>query len=78
MAIRECLTFGILTICLIDTNCDPDLADIQFPVNDDAMTSIQLILYKLVLAICDGHYSYLGSFLYTTNYKGHKLPKFFI
>ncbi|KAL4193543.1 hypothetical protein AMTRI_Chr06g200060 [Amborella trichopoda] len=26
-AIRECLTLGIPTICLIDTNCDPDLAD---------------------------------------------------
>nr|CAD45096.2 ribosomal protein S2 [Amborella trichopoda] len=60
-AIRECLTLGIPTICLIDTNCDPDLADIPIPANDDAIASIQLILNKLVLAIREGHYSYLGS-----------------
>ncbi|MBA0650034.1 hypothetical protein Goklo_017524, partial [Gossypium klotzschianum] len=29
MALRECITLGISTICLIDTNSDPDLADIS-------------------------------------------------
>ena len=33
-------------ICLIDTNCDPDLADISIPANDDAIASIRLILNK--------------------------------
>ncbi|KAL4190801.1 hypothetical protein AMTRI_Chr07g26540 [Amborella trichopoda] len=60
--IRECLTLGIPMICLIDTNCDPDVADIPIPANDDAIASIQLILNKLVLAIREGHYSYLGSY----------------
>ncbi|KAL4201838.1 hypothetical protein AMTRI_Chr02g260680 [Amborella trichopoda] len=60
-SIRECLTLGIPTICLIDTNCDLDLADIPIPANDDAIASIQLILNKLVLAIREGHYNYLGS-----------------
>nr|UFH79441.1 ribosomal protein S2 [Acer pubipetiolatum var. pingpienense] len=32
-ALRECIAFGIPTICLIDTNCDPDLADISIPAN---------------------------------------------
>ncbi|KAJ8775430.1 hypothetical protein K2173_023195 [Erythroxylum novogranatense] len=36
-ALQECITLGIPTICLIDTNSDPDLADISFPVNDVAM-----------------------------------------
>nr|YP_010348543.1 ribosomal protein S2 [Dracocephalum moldavica]UNS15816.1 ribosomal protein S2 [Dracocephalum moldavica] len=42
-ALRECITSGIPTICLIDTNCDPDLADILIPANDDAVSSIRLM-----------------------------------
>nr|YP_009466542.1 ribosomal protein S2 [Genlisea tuberosa]AUN28597.1 ribosomal protein S2 [Genlisea tuberosa] len=53
-ALRECITLGIPTISLIDTNCDPDLADISIPSNDDAISSIRLILNKLVFAICEG------------------------
>ncbi|KAL9419529.1 hypothetical protein AB3S75_037315 [Citrus x aurantiifolia] len=51
-ALRECITLGILTICLIDTNCDPDLANISIPANDDAIASIRLTLNKLVFVIC--------------------------
>nr|YP_009687007.1 ribosomal protein S2 [Klainedoxa gabonensis]QDW75754.1 ribosomal protein S2 [Klainedoxa gabonensis] len=58
-ALRECLALGIPTICLIDTNCDPDLADISIPANDDAIASIRLILNKLVFAICEGRSSYI-------------------
>nr|QIQ22854.1 ribosomal protein S2 [Cistanche sinensis] len=58
-ALRECTILGIPTICLIDTNCDPDLADILIPANDDAMSSIRLILNKLVFAICEGRSSYI-------------------
>ncbi|KAL2224488.1 UNVERIFIED_CONTAM: DNA-directed RNA polymerase subunit beta [Sesamum indicum] len=58
-ALRECITLGIPTICLIDTNCDPDLADISIPANDDAISSIRLILNKLVFAICEGRSSYI-------------------
>jgi len=57
MALRECITLGIPTICLIDTNCDPDLADISIPANDDAIASIRFILNKLVFAICEGRRS---------------------
>ncbi|KAK8944328.1 hypothetical protein KSP39_PZI007941 [Platanthera zijinensis] len=59
MVLRECVILGIPTICLIDTNCDPDLADISIPANDDAIASIRLILTKLVSAICEGHSSYI-------------------
>ncbi|OMP10482.1 Ribosomal protein S2 [Corchorus capsularis] len=58
-ALRECITLGIPTICLIDTNCDPDLADISIPANDDAIASIRLILNKLVVAICEGRSGYI-------------------
>jgi len=58
-ALRECITLGIPTICLIDTNCDPDLGDISIPANDDAIASIRLILNKLVFAICEGRSSYI-------------------
>ncbi len=58
-ALRECILLGIPTICLIDTNCDPDLADISIPANDDAIASIRLILNKLVFAICEGRSSYI-------------------
>nr|YP_008965557.1 ribosomal protein S2 [Conopholis americana]CDI02725.1 ribosomal protein S2 [Conopholis americana] len=58
-ALRECITLGIPTICLIDTNCDPDLADISIPANDDAISSIRLILNKLVFAICEGRSIYI-------------------
>nr|YP_010583851.1 ribosomal protein S2 [Brocchinia acuminata]YP_010921425.1 ribosomal protein S2 [Brocchinia micrantha]UZT28046.1 ribosomal protein S2 [Brocchinia acuminata]WIL94166.1 ribosomal protein S2 [Brocchinia micrantha]WQM21318.1 ribosomal protein S2 [Brocchinia acuminata]WQM21579.1 ribosomal protein S2 [Brocchinia micrantha] len=58
-ALRECAILGIPTICLIDTNCDPDLADISIPANDDAIASIRLILNKLVSTICEGRSSYI-------------------
>jgi small subunit ribosomal protein S2 len=53
-ALRECMILGIPTICLIDTNCDPDLADLSIPVNDDNFLSIRWILNTLVSAICEG------------------------
>lgn len=55
--LRECVILGIPTICLIDTNCDPDLADISIPANDDTIASIRLVLNKLVFAICEGRSS---------------------
>nr|QYB21718.1 ribosomal protein S2 [Lagarostrobos franklinii]BBF90897.1 ribosomal protein S2 [Lagarostrobos franklinii] len=53
-AIEECRRLSIPTICLVDTDCDPDLVDIPIPANDDSITSIRLILKKLTLAICKG------------------------
>ena len=56
-AIRECITLGIPTICLVDTDCDPDVADIPIPANDDARASIRWVLNKLTLAICEGRHN---------------------
>ncbi len=39
------------TITLLDTNCDPSLADIFVPANDDSTKSIELILGKFTNAL---------------------------
>lgn len=56
-AIQECITLGIPTICLVDTDCDPDITDIPIPANDDARASIRWILDKLTSAIREGRYN---------------------
>nr|AJE61488.1 ribosomal protein S2 [Dipteris conjugata]AXX76517.1 ribosomal protein S2 [Dipteris conjugata] len=53
-AIRERITSGIPTICVVDTDCDPDLTDIPIPSNDDARSSIRRVLDKSTLAISEG------------------------
>nr|ANX10244.1 ribosomal protein S2 [Phelipanche aegyptiaca] len=58
-ALQECINLGIPTISLIDTNSDPDLADISIPANDDGIASVRFILNKLVFAICEGRSSYI-------------------
>lgn len=50
-AIQECRKLGIPIISILDTNCDPDLADIPIPGNDDAVRSIKLILNSLTNSI---------------------------
>nr|YP_010499996.1 DNA-directed RNA polymerase beta'' chain [Yoania amagiensis]UWT59947.1 DNA-directed RNA polymerase beta'' chain [Yoania amagiensis] len=62
MVLRECVILGIPTICLIDTNCNPDISDISIPTNNDAIASIKLILTKLVSAICEGRSSYMKNY----------------
>jgi len=52
----ECITLKISTIYLINTNCDPNLIDISIRANDDAITSIRLILNKLLFAIWEVSY----------------------
>ncbi len=45
-ALREAKNLGIPTVCLIDTDGDPDFADIPVPGNDDSMRSIDIIVRK--------------------------------
>ena len=53
-AVREARKLGIPTICLIDTDGDPELADIPIPGNDDSMRSIDVIVRELCKAITEG------------------------
>ncbi len=53
-ALKEARKLGIPTICLIDTDGDPEFADIAIPGNDDSMRSIDVIIRELCKAISDG------------------------
>lgn len=54
IAVKEAAKLNIPTICLMDTDSDPDLVDIPIPGNDDAMRSIDIICSKLTDAIIEG------------------------
>ena len=43
LAIQECLRLGIPTICIVDSNCNPDLIPYPIPANDDSSSSINFI-----------------------------------
>ncbi len=53
-AVREARKLGIPTVCLIDTDSDPDFADIPIPGNDDAMRSIEVVIRSLAAAVNEG------------------------
>lgn len=46
-AIYECLRLGIPSICIVDSNSNPDLIPYPIPANDDSVASIHLILNYL-------------------------------
>jgi small subunit ribosomal protein S2 len=50
-ALKEARKLGIPTICLIDTDGDPEYVDIPIPGNDDSMRSIDVVVRELCLAI---------------------------
>jgi small subunit ribosomal protein S2 len=53
-ALREAKKLGIPTVCLIDTDSDPDLADIPIPGNDDAIRATELVIDQLMGAVAEG------------------------
>ena len=53
-AVLECNKLGIRTITLLDTNCNPALADLFIPANDDSIRSVELILGEFTEAILKG------------------------
>lgn len=53
-AVKEARKLGIPTVCLIDTDSDPDYADIPIPGNDDAMRSIEIVIDQLCRAVNEG------------------------
>ena len=53
-ALNEARNLGIPTICLIDTDGDPNLADIPIPGNDDSMRSIDVVVRELCNAAREG------------------------
>jgi len=54
IAVKEARKLGIPTVCLLDTDADPELADIAIPGNDDALRSIDLVTRLLADAVLVG------------------------
>jgi small subunit ribosomal protein S2 len=57
-AVRECQKLGIRSITILDTDCNPTLADFFIPANDDSVASLQLILNSFLEAIRQGQKLY--------------------
>ena len=53
-AVKECNKLGIRTITILDTNCDPNLADLIIPGNDDSIRAVELIIGELTESILKG------------------------
>ena len=47
IAVKEAKKLGIPIVAFVDTNCDPDLADVVIPGNDDAIRAIRLVTQKV-------------------------------
>ena len=54
IAVAEARKLGIPTVCLTDTDSNPDLVDIVIPGNDDAIRSILLFVAKMADAVLAG------------------------
>jgi len=57
-AVRECRQLKIPTITLLDSNCDPTMADWFVPMNDDSVSGLRLILSSFETAIQTGQQKY--------------------
>lgn len=57
-AVSECNRLGIRSVTVLDTDCDPSLADLFVPANDDSVASIQLLLSEMVVSINEGKMSW--------------------
>jgi small subunit ribosomal protein S2 len=53
-ALREARALNVPTVCLIDTDGDPDLVDLPIPCNDDSIRSIDVVIRELAAAVRDG------------------------
>ncbi len=49
-AVKEARAVGVPVVALIDSNADPRLVDLPIPANDDALTSVTLIIDELTKA----------------------------
>ena len=57
-AVKECRQLGIPTVTLLDSNCDPSLADWFLPANDDSVSALRLVLSWFQEAIQKGQFRY--------------------
>lgn len=51
LAVKEARQMGIPVVAVADTNCNPTFADYPIPANDDAVSSVRLILGYICKAL---------------------------
>lgn len=54
IAVKEAHRLKIPVFAIVDTNCDPDVADYIIPANDDAVKTIEIITKFMADAILEG------------------------
>lgn len=68
-AARECKKMGIWNLSIVDTNCDPRLADLIIPANDDSASAIKFLLYYFAKSINTGRALYMLKKKFTNKLK---------
>lgn len=53
IAVAEARKMNIPIVAIVDTNCDPDVAEYVIPGNDDAIRAIRLVTSKMAEAILE-------------------------
>ena len=61
IAIKEAQRLGIPVVAVVDTNCDPRLADYVIPGNDDSIHCVDLFTQVIAQASIDGRKAYEAS-----------------
>lgn len=54
IAVKEAHRLRIPVFAIVDTNCDPDVADYIIPANDDAVKTVEIITRHMADAIIEG------------------------
>ena len=78
-AVRECRKLGIPSVTILDTDCDPSLADLFVPANDDSIASLRFVLNQFLQDIQTGHKLLRGerqellTTKHVTGTQGHKV-----
>ncbi len=54
LAVKEALAIGLPIVALVDTNVDPECIDYPIPANEDAISSLKLMLAHICQAVIIG------------------------
>ena len=72
-AVKECQKLNIRSVTILDTDCNPTLADFFIPANDDSVASLQFILTHFLQAIRQGQKVFMEKSASLSNEKKTRL-----
>lgn len=72
-AVKECQKLNIRSVTILDTDCNPTLADFFIPANDDSVASLQFILTHFLQAIRQGQKVFMEKSALLSNEKKTRL-----